>query len=39
MRTDARHNEAAAWYNAKCEEREQWQGIVEKIVAEKDPLL
>jgi benzoyl-CoA reductase/2-hydroxyglutaryl-CoA dehydratase subunit BcrC/BadD/HgdB len=30
MRADARHNEAAALYNARREESEKWQKVVEK---------
>jgi hypothetical protein len=30
MRTDARHNEAAALQNARREESEKWQKVVEK---------
>jgi hypothetical protein len=34
MRSDARRNEAAALYNARREESEKWQKVVEKKDAE-----
>jgi predicted transposase/invertase (TIGR01784 family) len=42
MRADARHNEAAALYNARREESEKWRKVVEKkdaILADKDAAL
>jgi L-asparaginase/Glu-tRNA(Gln) amidotransferase subunit D len=39
MRADARHNEAAALYNARREESEKWRKVVEDkdaILADKD---
>jgi len=42
MRSDARHNEAAALGNARREERAKWQGIVaekDAVLADKDAVL
>ncbi|MDR1515815.1 MAG: hypothetical protein LBS45_08970 [Synergistaceae bacterium] len=42
MRTDARHNEAAALQNARREESEKWQKVVEKkdaALADRDAAL
>jgi hypothetical protein len=39
MRSDARHNEATALYNARREESEKWQKVVKKneaALADKD---
>jgi chromosome segregation ATPase len=42
MRADARHNEAAALYNARREESEKWRKVIEKkdaALADKDAAL